>query len=248
MSDDDKKTSFVLAIMVLAFLGLAAAFIGDKSTAPAEPPIPPPPVPKPTTVRISAGQLIRSGGDTSVLACYTCHDQAKPPEVKYDADHRVVLPKEHSDLIASMKNCDTCHLGKPVKLEYDADGNPIIPQAHEDWLIVAHGRNDRKINCYNCHNPRQLDQLVTRDGTKLRLDQATLLCASCHGTTYRDWQVGVHGRMNGYWNQKLGSVTRQECTSCHDPHNPAFPKIIPLPAPHPLHREAALVSEKTKVP
>jgi predicted CXXCH cytochrome family protein len=248
MSDDARKTSFVLIGLTLVFLGLAVAFTSVPSPLPVSPPIPKPPAPKPTTVRISAGQLMRSGGDASGLACYTCHDQAKPPEVKYDHDRQVILPKEHSDLIASMKNCDTCHLTKQVKLDYTPDGDVIIPKAHEDWLIVSHGRNNRNINCYNCHNPQQLDQLVTRDGTKLRLDEATLLCASCHGTTYRDWQAGVHGRTNGYWDRKRGGITRQECTSCHDPHNPTFPKIIPLPGPHLLHREAAAAPEKQNVP
>ncbi|HZP58898.1 MAG TPA: hypothetical protein VFB27_01140, partial [Opitutaceae bacterium] len=135
-------------------------------------------------------------------------------------------------------------LASPVKLEYAQDGSVIIPKAHEDWLIVSHGRNDRNVNCFNCHNPQQIDQLLTRDGTKLRLDEATLLCASCHGTTYRDWQAGVHGRTNGFWDRKLGGITRQECTSCHDPHNPLFPRMIPLPAPHRLHGEATTTAKE----
>jgi hypothetical protein len=244
MSAAAKKASLVLACLTLVFLGLAVVFTSTQPHALAAPPIPKPPVPKPTTVRVSAGELIRSGGDTSGLACYTCHDQANPPVLKFDANHRVILPKEHMDLIASMKNCDTCHLIKQVKLEYDQDGSVIIPKGHESWLVVAHGRNNLNNNCFNCHNPQQLDQLVTRDGTKLRLDEATLLCASCHGTTYRDWQAGVHGRTNGYWDRKLGPITRQECTSCHDPHNPTFPKMIPLPGPHRLHGESTAEPEQ----
>ena len=80
-----------------------------------------------------------------------------------------------------------------------------------------------------------LDQLHTAEGTRLTLDNATLLCAGCHGTTYRDWQAGAHGRRSGYWNQSRGELHRQGCTSCHDPHAPVFTPVIPMPGPHALH-------------
>jgi hypothetical protein len=50
----------------------------------------------------------------------------------------------------------------------------------------------------------------------------------------RDWEVGIHGRVNGYWNLELGEAKRQDCTSCHDPHSPAFQSIEPAPGPQPL--------------
>jgi predicted CXXCH cytochrome family protein len=100
---------------------------------------------------------------------------------------------------------------------------------------MAHGRNARNEDCYNCHDRDQLNQLHTPDGQKLTFEQATLLCASCHGPTYRDWMAGAHGRTSGFWDQKAGATSRQECASCHDPHAPAFTGLIPMPGPHQLH-------------
>jgi predicted CXXCH cytochrome family protein len=235
-----RKTALVLALQTVGFAVLAYSF----TRVPARPGVVarPPLVSQaalaivPGTVRISAAQLIQSGGDTSGLACYACHHQDSPPEIRPDPDNRIVLPKEHSDLILSMRNCAECHPpNDPVALNYDANGVVIVPRGHEGLLGMAHGRTFRNNNCYNCHDRDQLDQLHTPDGEKLTFSQATLLCASCHGPTYRDWRAGAHGRTGGYWDRTAGPIKREECTSCHDPHAPAFTGLIPMPGPHLLH-------------
>jgi mono/diheme cytochrome c family protein len=111
---------------------------------------------------------------------------------------------------------------------------------------MRHGRNARNDNCFNCHDPEGLDTLKTRDGRKLAITDSTLLCANCHGPTYRDWEAGIHGRTSGHWDRQLGSITRQDCVSCHDPHAPAFPFLKPAPGPHPLHPAAPTSHEKTR--
>lgn len=187
----------------------------------------------PGTVRVSAAQLMHNGGDASGLDCYACHHQDSPPEIKYDAQNHIVLPKEHLDLIYSMRNCAECHPpNDPVKVDYDADGNVKMPDAHKGLMSMAHGHNN---NCFNCHDKGQLDQLHTAEGAKLKFEQATLLCAGCHGTTYRDWMAGAHGRTSGHWDRSAGPYERQDCTACHDPHAPAFTGLIPMPGPHLLH-------------
>jgi len=244
---DDRRLSLTLALLTAAFAALAIAFVrtpAQPALTP-RPPLTPPQtlagVTPPGTVRVSAGQLIRSGGDTSGLACYSCHDQKNPPVVKYDADHRVVLPKEHADLIISMRNCAECHSSAdPVKLEYTADNAVIIPEAHRNLAAMAHGRNFRNENCFTCHDPNQLDRLHTPEGARVAFEEATLLCAGCHGPTYRDWEAGIHGRTSGHWDRKAGPIERQECTSCHDPHAPRFTGLIPMPGPHRPDRAPAL--------
>src|SRR5436190_5125 len=67
---------------------------------------------------------------------------------------------------------------------------------------------------------------------------------SCHGPTYRDWEIGIHGRKSGYWDKRLGAAVRQDCTSCHDPHSPAFPSLTPGPGPNPLHPTAKAATRK----
>ena len=234
IANDERITRRVLVIMTGGFVLLAAGFVIDALRARPLPSAPPKAAnPSPATVRISAGELRQGGGDTSMLDCYACHDEKKTEELTFDAGGRVVLPKEHADLIFSMRNCTSCH-GTSTSLEkfIAADGSVNVPEKHKDLLALAHGRNNRNNHCFNCHNPARLDQLVTRDGTKLKLEEATLLCASCHGPTYRDWETGVHGRTTGHWDKKLGATSRAECASCHDPHAPAFPKLIPFPAPY----------------
>jgi predicted CXXCH cytochrome family protein len=231
----------VLTGFALACLGLALAFRHDSWGKV----LPPPPIPladpvftNTATARISAPELIASGGDASILECYACHDKKKKLELKYDADNHLLLPKAHQDLVYSMRNCAACHkTTDKVEMKFDDDGNTIVPPAHKH-LMLQHGRHFRNNSCFNCHDPNQLNHLVTRDGKTLTLEQSTLLCASCHGPIYADWEAGAHGRISGYWDLKLGKATKRQCTSCHDPHAPAFPPYIPAPAPHLLHASA----------
>lgn len=242
MNGENKKI-FALLGCTAVFLALGGGFIATSGgRQPIAPPLSAGTVAKIETgpVRISAAELIKSGGDASALDCYACHDEKKMPQVPRDDTGRVRLPPDHADLIFSMRNCASCHpAGKPVKLETDPKGNTIIPPAHAQDLQMAHGENSRNNGCFNCHDPAKLNQLVTRDGTKLKLAAATPLCASCHGPTYRDWEAGIHGRTSGSWDRASGAVTRLECASCHDPHAPAFPRMIPLPGPQGSQTPAA---------
>ena len=199
---NDAKTPAVLVAFAALFLALASAFRASLWGRPD--PLPDLPLVDPqftntATVRQSAAEVIASGGDTSGMDCYACHDKSKPVQVKVDTNNNVILPKEHED------------------------------------LVLHHGRNNRNNHCYNCHDPANLDHLLTRDGRQLKLEQSPLLCGSCHGPTYRDWEVGIHGRTSGFWNRQMGEITRKNCTSCHDPHAPHFPPLKPAPAPHALH-------------
>jgi predicted CXXCH cytochrome family protein len=234
MRDDFRKTNLALAALTAVFVVLAIGFVMAAARDPAPRPtfVRTVPLPTPTTIRNTIADIKAAGGDTSGFDCYACHDARKPVDVKVGADGRITLPKEHLDLVFAMRNCVACHgANSRLAVEYAADGTFKVPAAHRDLLSISHGRNNRNDHCFNCHNPAKLDELVTRDGRKLAFDEATLLCASCHGPTYRDWEAGVHGRTNGYWNAALGPATRVHCTSCHDPHSPAFPQLIPRPGP-----------------
>ena len=87
-------------------------------------------------------------------------------------------------------------------MDWDDDGNVIIPEAHQD-LTMRHGRHGRNNDCYNCHDREDLRYFRTKDGTRLGAEQSNLICASCHGPRYRDWELGIHGRQNGYWTLDL---------------------------------------------
>jgi len=123
------------------------------------------------------------------------------------------------------KRCMDCHdLWESGKQQRD-----VLVQ-HKN-VQLNHGENN---NCFNCHDKEQRDKLRLRGEKLIGFDDSVLLCAQCHGPTWRDWQAGSHGRTNGYWDSARGIQERQKCVACHDPHHPAFPQLVPFPGPNTL--------------
>ncbi|MBI5775734.1 MAG: hypothetical protein HZA89_18610 [Verrucomicrobia bacterium] len=207
----DAKNTLVSIGLAAGFLALAGAFLMNLWGRPAAVAFNPPVAPDFTntaTVRLSAAELFRTEGDTSGMACYSCHDEKKPVTVKFDAKGTVILSEPHRD------------------------------------LVMRHGRNNRNDNCFICHDSKNLVLLRAHEGQSFKLTESTRLCGSCHGPTYRDWEAGIHGRTGGFWSRQMGAATRQDCTACHDPHNPAFPPLKPAPAPRPLHLRGVATAPK----
>jgi len=127
---------------------------------------------KTETWRRSYADLVKANADLSDFDCYTCHEEGKKQELKFDAKDQLVIPDEHSD------------------------------------IVMGHGTHGRNNNCFNCHNDANLLRLQPRDGRELKFEQSTLLCGSCHGPTYRDWEAGAHGRTSGYWNRTKEGLER----------------------------------------
>ncbi len=126
------------------------------------------------------------------------------------------------------RTCMDCHRMFPPRAD-----TPVRLLKHQH-IILDHGINDR---CRNCHYEQDRNKLVLRGGKVIGYEQVALLCAKCHGPTYRDWQRGAHGRTNGYWDVTRGERVRLHCTQCHDPHNPRVPAmdaLWPLPGPNTL--------------
>lgn len=183
------------------------------------------------TVRLSVAELTKSGGDVSGLDCYACHSKDKPVAPKFDSAGALIPSVAHRDVVFSRMNCAACHAPEEkVELKFDAEGKILTPAAHTND-VARHGRTIGNDHCFNCHDPVNLAELRTAGGKKLKLTESTLLCASCHGPSYRDWESGAHGRRNGFWDAKLGATDRKDCTSCHDPHAPMLPLLKPLPPP-----------------
>lgn len=126
------------------------------------------------------------------------------------------------------QRCSACH--GMFDSTTRAHGSPLRQHRH---IELRHGMNDR---CTNCHGRGDHNRLVGPNGDEIPFDRAQELCAQCHGTTYRDWQAGMHGRTNGSWDPTSGRQHRLRCTECHDPHAPAFAPIVPMPAPNTLRQ------------
>lgn len=115
--------------------------------------------------------------------------------------------------------CSDCHM------DLDVDPEPRELMFHEE-IQLDHGPEDRW--CFDCHNADDRDHLRLANGTLVGFDESYRLCGQCHGTIYRDWREGIHGRRRGYWN---GAKSYLLCAHCHNPHAPAFQPIAPLPPP-----------------
>jgi formate-dependent nitrite reductase cytochrome c552 subunit len=82
--------------------------------------------------------------------------------------------------------------------------------------------------CLNCHSTDERNYLELINGDIISFEESYQLCGQCHGTIYRDWKLGIHGRRVGQWNGKKLYVL---CDYCHDPHSPKFRKIMPKDRP-----------------
>jgi hypothetical protein len=118
-------------------------------------------------------------------------------------------------------NCMECHRLLPARWHYDTQR----PFNEHKGIQLEHGNNRF---CLNCHHPTNRNAFVDYDGAEIAEQDVVLLCAKCHGTTYRDWEAGVHGRQNGFWKAEAGPRTKLRCIQCHDPHSPKFQAMTPL--------------------
>jgi hypothetical protein len=179
------RTSAVLVTLALAFCGLTLVFARQcwqrQAVALPEIPLVDPSLIAPTTFRTSYLQLIRMKADLSDFDCYGCHEKGKPPTLRFDTNHNIIVPKEHSDVVMGHgqhnrnNNCFNCHDeqnllalqtrdGRELKLE---ESPPLCGSCHgptyRDWEAGAHGRTGgywksdmgelRRQICVDCHNP-----------------------------------------------------------------------------------------------
>ena len=117
--------------------------------------------------------------------------------------------------------CSDCH--------DDMDVNPErreLTDMHEEIELKNHDEKNRW--CLDCHNPDDRDMLRLASGKLVSFEESYLLCGQCHGTIFRDWKAGVHGRRTGEWN---GKKIYRLCVNCHYPHQPRFKPIAPKPPP-----------------
>jgi formate-dependent nitrite reductase cytochrome c552 subunit len=178
------RTAWVLRGLVVVFLGLAAAFLLKIWGQPA--PLTPIPLVDRSfldtaTVRRSYADLVAAKEDLSDFDCYGCHEKGKPPVLRYDASHNLIVPPEHSDIVMGHgehgrnNNCFNCHDETNLTLLQTKDGKALkfqdSPQlcgschgpTFEDWEVGAHGRISgywnrqlgphKQQQCVNCHNP-----------------------------------------------------------------------------------------------
>ena len=147
------------------------------------------------------------------VACGSCHGDV--------SDAAFAKPKP----VTLMARCVACHeeRGKPVKC--DTCHKETTEKQHAK--IVLHHAEDQR-GCLDCHDAADRDRLHLSNGTKIEFAESFKLCGQCHGTQFRDWKVGLHGKRTGEWN---GRREYRLCVSCHWPHEPRFAPMKPMPRP-----------------
>src|SRR5262249_25272442 len=130
----ETKTSAVLAGLAVFFLSLAAAFVLNLwGHSPALPPIPlvDPSFTSNATARVSYGQLVAAKADLSDFDCYGCHEKGKSPTLRFDENHNIVVPKEHSDIVMGHGShnrnnlCFNCHDETNLEVFQTRDGHQL---------------------------------------------------------------------------------------------------------------------------
>ncbi len=148
--------------------------------------------------------------------------------------------------------CTQCH--SPM-LKVDADVHTSL--VHQiDLTKGAH----RGLYCSNCHIPPYMINLVGGAKVPPSWDNRTALmetnrvCATCHPREYRDYMMLIHGNktytcpggkveiVKGYKDvrypfhicpeyKNLKAEPARACIECHDPHDPVYKPLAPLPKP-----------------
>ena len=151
---------------------------------------------------------------------------AVEPSALKSGPRRAAMVDPPSVLIAgAAQNCNACH--QIFKSSSPAGAAPTFHTA----VVLKHGMNNR---CANCHDIDNREMLTLRDGQRVPFGETPLLCAQCHGTVFRDWQRGMHGKTSGSWVTGSPEQHRLTCNQCHDPHSPRYEPYRPLPGPNTL--------------
>src|SRR4051812_14951489 len=96
------KTSAALVGLIALFLLLAASFVLRVWARPAPVtriPLVDSSFTSNATVRVSYSQLVALKAALSDFDCYACHERNNPPPLRFDAQHILLVPKEHADIV-----------------------------------------------------------------------------------------------------------------------------------------------------
>jgi len=179
-----EQTSKALLALAFLFVLLCVAFMFNlwgHSARLAPIPLVDASVTSNATVRVSYAELIRAKADLSDFDCYACHERDKPPPLRFDEKHNLLIPKEHSNIAMAHGShnrnnlCFNCHDennleqfqtrdGRQLKL---SESTPLCGSCHgptyRDWEAGAHGRTSgywnrtlgsiTRVDCVSCHNP-----------------------------------------------------------------------------------------------
>jgi hypothetical protein len=147
------------------------------------------------------------------VACTSCHGDV--------ADEPFAKPKP----VTLMARCEACHEAKAKPVKCQSCHKETTERRHAD-IVLHHAEEQR--GCLDCHDESDRDRLHLSNGTKIAFEESFKLCGQCHGTQFRDWKIGLHGKRTGEWS---GRREYRLCVSCHWPHEPRFKPMKPVSLP-----------------
>jgi hypothetical protein len=118
--------------------------------------------------------------------------------------------------------CSQCH----ARMQPPNAKHRVLTEYHTE-IVLHHAEGQRW--CTDCHNLQNRDKLRLVSGELIDFTESYRLCGQCHGDKFRDWKVGVHGKRTGNWN---GDKQYLLCVHCHNPHDPKFKPLKPMPPPN----------------
>lgn len=118
-------------------------------------------------------------------------------------------------------DCQNCHQ-EPIESTAIKDLQ-TLKQAH--WKITLQHPDQGNASCTTCHDSANPVRLKLHNGTTVDFDQSFQLCEQCHFRQKNDWLNGAHGKRLTGW---AGDRVIENCTGCHNPHDPAFKERIPV--------------------
>ena len=155
------------------------------------------------------------------LSCLLSALLGESPEKKPGAKPDPALPEFFVKReLPGMFPCNDCHAGRRTNRT-----RRELKEAHDD-IVLHHAEQNRW--CLDCHDANNRDFLTLANGERIQFTESYRLCGQCHGTIFRDWKAGVHGKRTGLWN---GKKVYRLCAHCHWPHAPRFKPIKPMSAP-----------------
>jgi formate-dependent nitrite reductase cytochrome c552 subunit len=187
------RANLILGGLTVGFLVLAALFtknLWGHTAARKEIPLVDKKFLETTPWRQTYKDLVKAKEDLSDYDCYGCHEKNKAPTIRFDAAGKIIIPKEHSNIVMGHGShdrnnlCFNCHNENNLTTLQSRDGHEVkfdnIPalcgSCHgptlRDWEAGAHGRTsgfwDRsqgemsRLVCANCHNPHS-PKIPTRE-------------------------------------------------------------------------------------
>lgn len=123
--------------------------------------------------------------------------------------------------------CQKCHTKTLEILRAQSQVQVAQGKKASHWNVKLEHAPAVSMDCWTCHDQKNLDNLRTLRDSPVSLDHAYQVCAQCHSRQAADWAGGAHGKRQGGWAPPRVVAS---CAGCHNPHKPKLEPRMPAMA------------------